>query len=428
MPAFLFVLFIGLMALGVPVTMAIGASALSVFAMSGFTDALYVLPQQMLEGIDSPSMMSIPFFILAGNLMNAVGVTDRIFSLALVLVGRFRGGLAQVSVIAAAIFSGISGSALADIAGLGAIEVKAMRERGYPAEFAAAVSVASSVMAPIMPPSIAFIVYASMANASVARMFMAGIVPATLLAISLMVCNRIIAGRRGYPREEAMPFDLAVRTVIAGLPALGAPAIILIGTMGGYTTVGEAGILASVYSMLLGFAYRSINLKKVWQAINDTVSVTALIMVIIGFSHFMSWVLAIQQAPQHLAALVLTLTQSPTVLMLLLVAFLLFIGCFIESAPAKLILVPVLLPVIDQFGIDRVQFGVVMTLALALGIAHPPMGVGLFVVTRVSNVSLERVTMAVLPLLIPLLIVLIVVALIPSLSTWLPDLVMGAPS
>ena len=425
MTALLFVLFVGLMVVGVPVTIAIGAAALVVFVLSGFGDALYVLPQQMLEGVDSPSMLSIPFFILAGNLMNAVGVTDKIFALALVLVGRFRGGLAQVCVVAAAIFSGISGSALADIAGLGAIEVKAMRERGYPPEFAAALSVASAVMAPIMPPSIAFIVYASMANASVARMFMAGIVPAILLGGSLMICNRVIAGTRNYPREQSIAWRTARSIIADGAPALGAPAIILIGTMGGYTTVAEAGVLASAYSMILGSIYRSISLKKIWTALTDTVAVTALIMVIIGFSHFMSWLLAIEQAPQHLASLVLTQTHSPVVLMLVLVAFLLFIGCFIESAPAKLILVPVLLPMVDQFGIDRVHFGVVMTLALALGIAHPPMGIGLFVATRVSDVSLEKVTVAILPLLVPLLVVLFVVAFIPSLSTWLPNLIFG---
>ncbi|MGI4815121.1 MAG: TRAP transporter large permease [Janthinobacterium lividum] len=425
MAALLFVLFICFMLLRVPVTITIGAAALVVFMLSGYGSALYVMPQQILEGVDSPSMLSIPFFILAGNLMNAVGVTDRIFGLALVLVGRFRGGLAQVSVVAAAIFSGISGSALADIAGLGAIEVKAMRERGYPAEFAAALSVASAVMAPVMPPSIAFIVYAAMANTSVARMFMAGIVPALLLGVSLMIFNRIIAGRRGYPREATLPWRSATRVGLAGLPALGAPAIILVGTMGGYTTVAEAGVLASAYSLLLGFLYRTLDMRRIWSALGDTVMVTSLIMIIIGFSRFMSWLLAIEQAPQHLATAVLTLTNSPILLMFLLVLFLLFIGCFIESAPAKLILVPVLLPLIDQFGIDRVHFGVVLTLALALGIAHPPMGIGLFVVTRVSNVSLEKVTIAILPMLIPLLIILFLVAFVPHLATWLPNRLLG---
>jgi tripartite ATP-independent transporter DctM subunit len=421
----LFASFIGIMLLGAPVTFTIGAASLIAFFLGGFGDSAFVLPQQILEGVDNPAMLSIPFFILAGNLMNAVGVTDRIFAFALVLAGRFRGGLCQVGVIATAIFSGVSGSALADIAGLGGIQAKAMKEKGYPAEFSAALTVASSVMAPIKPPSIAFIVYASLANVSVGRMFVAGVVPSIILIIALMVCNRVLAGARNYPKELPIPAGRAFGVILGGLPALGAPAIILIGTIGGYATTTEGAVLASIYSLALGAIYKSFSLAKLWDAIKSAVEVSALIMIIIGFSHFMSYILAIEQAPQHLASMALSLTHSPVILMLVLVAFLLFIGCFLESAPAKLILVPVLLPVLDYFGIDRIQFGVVLTFALALGIAHPPMGLGLFVVSRVVDVSLERVTVAILPFMVPLVAVLLIVALVPGVSTWLPNHMLG---
>jgi tripartite ATP-independent transporter DctM subunit len=426
MGSLVFVVFILLMLLRVPVTFSIALAALAAFLYAGFGNALYVMPQQIIDGVDNSSMISIPFFVLAGNLMNAVGVTDRIFGLALVLVGRFRAGLAQVNVLATAIFSGISGSALADIAGLGAVQVKAMSERGYSKEFAAALTVASAVMAPVIPPSIAFIVYSALANTSVARMFLAGIVPGILIALFLMIFNRILAVRHDFPREKALPLRESATNVLRGLPALGAPAIILAGTIGGFVTVAEAGVLASGYTLLLGACYRTLDRRKLWSAATETTLVSALIMMIIGFSKFLGWILTIDQVPQNLALGMVSLTSSPAVFILLCVIFLLVVGCFVESAPAKLILVPILLPAIDRFGVDRVHFGVVLTLALAIGIAHPPMGVGLFVVTRVSDISLERVTVAILPLLVPLLVVLLLISFVPQLTLWLPNLVMGA--
>jgi tripartite ATP-independent transporter DctM subunit len=216
-------------------------------------------------------------------------------------------------------------------------------------------------------------------------------------------------------------------TILKGLPAIGAPAIILIGTIGGFVTVSEAGVLACGYSLMLGALYRTLNLKRLWEAATETMLITALIMMIIGFSKFMGWILTVDQVPQNLARAMVSLTNSPGVFILLVVIFLLVVGCFVESAPAKLILVPVLLPAIDRFGIDRVHFGVILTLALAIGIAHPPMGVGLFVVTRVADVTLERVTVAILPMLIPLIAILLLISFVPQLTLWLPNLVMGTP-
>ena len=421
----LFILFVGLVLIRVPVTMAIGAAVLAALVVAGFSDNLYIMPLQVLEGVENPSLLAVPFFIMAGNLMNAVGMTDKIFNFATSLVGHFRAGLAQVNVLSSMIFAGVSGAAVADCAGLGAVEIKAMRERGYPADFAAALTVASAVVGPIIPPSISLVIYAFLSNTSVARLFLAGIVPGILIGISLMMFNRIIAKRRDFPREPRASLGKIFRTGVDGIAALVAPGIILGAIITGYTTATEAGVLACAYSLLLGVVYRTLTWKKLWDTLTDTMLITAVIMIIIGYSQVMGWLLAVEQIPQALAEGILLTTDSRPVFLGLLLVFLLAIGTVVEGVPAKIILVPMLLPIIDQFGVDRVHFGLIITNALLIGIATPPMGIGLYIVVKVGNVSFEKVTMAVLPMLVPLIIVLLLITFIPPLTLWLPNLVMG---
>jgi tripartite ATP-independent transporter DctM subunit len=421
----LFAGFILLILLRVPITMAIGVSVLATLLAAGFGDSLYILPLQVLEGVDNPSLLAIPFFIMAGNLMNAVGMTDKIFNFATQLVGHLRAGLAQVNVLSSMIFAGVSGAAVADCAGLGTVEIKAMRERGYPVEFAAAVTVASAVIGPIIPPSISLVVYAFLSGTSVARLFLAGIVPGLLVGLALMLFNRYLAMRRDFPREPRASLRSIFDHAVDGIAALVAPVIILSAIVTGYTTATEAGVLACAYSLLLGLVYRTITWQKLWQALTDTMLITAVIMVIVGYSTVMGWLLAIEQIPQQLAESVLLVTENRYVFLALLLIFLLLIGCVVEGVPAKLILVPMLLPIIDGFGIDRVHFGLIITLALLIGIATPPMGIGLYIMVEVGKVSFEKVTVAVLPFLIPLILVLILITYIPPLTLWLPDLIMG---
>jgi tripartite ATP-independent transporter DctM subunit len=425
MASVLLIGFVGMMLAGVPIIMAMFAGSLMALAYAGMAGSLYVVPQQILDGIENPSLIAIPFFILAGNLMNAAEISDRIFNFANALVGSFRGGLAQVCVVSSAIFAGVSGSALADIAGLGTVQVKAMRARGYPVPYAAALIVAAALIAPTVPPSIALIVYAYLANESVARMFLAGLLPGTILALSLMASNLLIATVRGFPREPSMSLGRIAETAVDGIAALLAPGIILAAIVGGFTTPTEAGVIACAYSVFLGLVYRSLTWEKALAAVSSTVLVCAMIMMIIGFSTLMGWLLAIEQVPQQLAQLILGLTHDRSLFLFLLVVFLLAIGCLVESVPAKVILVPILLPVIDQFGVDRVQFGLILTLSLAIGIAHPPIGIGLFIMMDIAKLSLERLTLAILPLFVPLLIVLFLIAYVPSLTLWLPTLLMG---
>ncbi len=425
MASVMFISFVALMLLRVPVAMAVGGSVVLTLFYAGYSDGLYIVPLQVLEGIDNASLLAVPFFILAGNLMNTVGMTDKIFNFAMALMGHFRAGLAQVNVLGSMIFAGVNGTAVGDIAGLGQIEVKAMRERGYPADFSAALTVASSVVGPLIPPSVGLVVYAYLASQSVARMFLAGFVPGVLVGISLMIFNRIYAARLNVPVEPRATLRQVIATGREGMVALVAPAIILGAILTGFTTATEAGVLACVYALAIGAWYRQLNVDHLIKALTDTMQMTTVVMIIIGFSTVMGWLLAIEQVPQHMATVMLTVTDSRPVFLALLIVFFLIIGCFVEGVPAKLILVPILLPVTDAYGVDRVHFGIIVQMALLIGIATPPMGIGLYVVSEVARVPFEKVTIAILPMLIPLVVVLILLTYIPGFSLWLPDLVMG---
>ena len=424
----LFIGFIILILLRVPVSMAIGAAVMLTFVTSEFSDSMYIIPQQVLEGVNKPSLAAVPFFIMAGNLMNVVGMTDRIFNFANSLVGHFKAGLAQVNVLSSMIFAGVSGAAVADCAGLGAIEIKAMRERGYKAEFAAAVTVCSAVVGPLIPPSIGLVIYAFLAQQSVERMFLAGLIPGLIVGGSLMLFNRLLAIRHNFPTQARASLSEVKDTAVDGVLALIAPGIILGSILGGFVTATEAGVLACIYSMGLGLFYKTLTKERLWQALTDTMLMTSVIMIIIGFSIAMGWLLAIEQVPQQIGDAVFSITSSRYVFLALMLIFIILVGCVVEGVPAKLMLVPMLLPVIDSFGIERVHFGIIIQLGLLIGIATPPMGIGLYIMVEVGKVPFERVTLAVIPFLVPLMIVLVLLTYFPQLTLWFPNLVLGPES
>ena len=421
----LFIGFIFLILIRVPVSIAIGAAVLMTFLTSDFSDSLYIIPQQILEGVNKPSLAAVPFFIMAGNLMNVVGMTDRIFNFANSLVGHFKAGLAQVNVLSSMIFAGVSGAAVADCAGLGAIEIKAMKERGYKPEFAAAVTVCSAVVGPIIPPSIGLVIFAFLAQQSVERMFLAGMIPGIIIGLSLMLFNRLLAIKHNFPTQKKASSKEVISSAWDGILALVAPGIILGSILGGFVTATEAGVLACVYSMMLGLFYKTLNFTNLWKALTDTMLMTSVIMIIIGFSIAMGWLLAIEQVPQMIGYSIFALTESKNVFLALLLVFIILVGCVVEGVPAKLLLVPMLLPVIDSFGIDRVHFGIIIQLGLLIGIATPPMGIGLYIMVEVGKVPFEKVSLAVLPFMIPLMLVLILLTYIPELTLWLPNYVLG---
>lgn len=421
----LFGSFLVLILMRVPISIAIGGATLVTFLTSDFSTFLQVIPQQMLEGVNKASLTAVPFFIMAGNLMNVTGVTERIFAFANALVGHMKAGLAQVNIVSSMIFAGISGAAVADCAGLGAIEIKAMRENGYKSDFAAAITVASSVIGPLIPPSIGLVLYAFLAQQSIERMFLAGLVPGLMVGGALMIYVRVVAQFRDFPTQPRARAQEVVGTAKHGFLALFAPAIILGSIMFGFVTATEAGVLACLYCIGLGVWYRELTIKKLFQALTDSAMMTAVIMIIIAFSIAMGWLLAIEQTPQKMAEATFALTENKNVFLGLLLVFVILVGCVVEGVPAKLILVPTLLPVIDAYGIDRVHFGIIMQLGLLIGIATPPMGIGLYIVSEVGRVRFEKVTMAVLPMLVPLVAVLVLLTYVPETTTFLPNLLLG---
>jgi len=421
----LFSVFILLIALRTPITMAIGISVIAALIASGFSGMLWIVPLKVLESATNVSLLAIPFFVLAGNLMNAIGITERIFNLANALVGHFRAGLAQVNVLASVMLAGGTGAAVADIAGLGAVEIKAMRERGYRASFASAITVVSAIVAPFIPPSIPLVVYAYLSNTSVARMFLAGVVPGLLIALGLMIFNRILAIRTEFPQQPRASLGEIWKHTLHGVAALMAPAIIMGGILTGTTTASEAGALASGYILLLGAFFRTLTWKALTKALTETVMITSIIMIIIGFAASIGWLMAIEQIPQDMARSLPELVQSRLLFFLAIMACVLVLGCFIDGVTIKLLLVPILLPLVDAYGIDRIHFGIVLQTSLILGIATPPLGLGLFVVARISGAPFEAIVRDTLPYFIPLLIVLFLLLVVPGFSLWLPNLVLG---
>lgn len=422
-------LLLGLMlvflAIGFPVAMAITLATIVAMLAGGYD--LRSIPQIMAAGTQSIPLMAVPFFILAANLMNALGVTQKIFDFATAAVGFMRGGLAQVNVLASMIFAGISGAAVADAAGLGTVEMRAMKAAGYRADFAAAVTLASSTIGPIIPPSIMMVIYAITARVSIADMFVAGLLPGLLIGAVLMVFiyYRVASGRQPCP--PPVPFSLRQvgRTAVDGVLSLLAPAIILWGMVGGVVTPTEAGVLAIGYSMLLGFVYRRVSLSSLVPVLRESVQSTALILYIIAVSKVMSWVLINEGVARDLTSWFGAITDDPIVFLLVINVFLLLVGCLLETLPALLITVPVLLPSATALGVDPVHFGVIVIFNLLIGIITPPMGIGLFILTAISEVTYGALVRAVAPFLVALIIALLLISFVPPLTLYLPKLLLG---
>jgi TRAP-type C4-dicarboxylate transport system permease large subunit len=390
------VTFLGLAALRVPICAAMGLGALVGLAIMGLP--FQTMIRSMLSEVRSIPLLAVPFFILAASIMNETGLTRRIFDFANAVVGFVRGGLAQVNILASLIFAGISGSALADIAGLGAIEIRAMTERGYRLEFSAAITVASSTLGPIIPPSIMFIIYAVNANVSIGQLFVAGILPGLAIAAEI------------------------ARTFKSGAPAILSPVIIVVGMVSGIATATEASVIAVLYSLLLGLCYREIRPRRLLRAFDASIRATALVMYLTGIGAVMAYVLTSEQVAAAVTHAMLGLTEQRWLLLLLINLAILILGCVLETLPALLIAIPILQPVAAAVGIDPLQFGVILTFNLLIGIMTPPVGLGLFAVCAITGLKLERV-IASTAVFIPILILaLLLLTYVPALSLWLPGL------
>lgn len=412
-----------LIALSVPVAFALGITSYVYMVVNGLR--LLPMPQRMVAGVDKFVFLSIPFFILAGNLMNTGGVTRRLFEFATELVGWIPGGLGHANVVASVIFAGMSGAAIADAGGLGTIEIRAMVDAGYDADFAAGISAASSTIGPIIPPSIPMVVYASLAGVSVGGLFLAGVIPGLLMGLSLMIIVYIIAKKRNYPVHDRLKLpELWVAFKKAFLPLI-TPLIILGGIIFGIFTPTEAAIIASTYALILGvFLYREIKPAELYDILLTTVNTTVIVVYIMAVASIFGWIMAREQVPQAAARFLLSLSDNPLVVLFIINIFLLIVGLFMETGAAQVILVPVLAPLIHELGIDPIHFGVVMVLNLMIGLITPPVGVCLYVIANVAGISFERTVRATAPFLIPLIIVLLLVTYVPQVTLFLPRLLL----
>ena len=419
----IFALLIGCILAGIPIAAAMGITSIITFVFLGDAQNLAMFAQRMYASTTSFTLLAIPFFILTGNLMNTGGITNRIFRFARALVGHKWGGLGQVNVIASMIFSGMSGAAVADAAGLGQIEMKAMEDQGYDKNFSAAITAASSTIGPVIPPSIPFVIYANLASVSVGALFLAGFIPGILMGLALIIAVYFISRKRNYPREARASVKEIFISLKEALLPLGTPVIIIGGILSGYFTPTEASVVATIYALILGLVvYKEIKVKDLPAILWESIVHTIRVMFIISAAGFFSWLLIHQRIPNQMIAAMTSLSESPYVFMGISIVILLILGCFIEGIAVFLITVPILLPLVHHFGIDPVQYGVIMTLASMLGLLTPPVGMCLYAVSSISKVSVGDLTREVWPYLLGILIVLIIVTYLPSISLILPTL------
>ena len=385
-----------------------------------------VIPQKVAMAVNSFPLLAAPLFILMGNLMNSSGITHRIFDFAKAVVGWMRGGLCQANIIGSVIFAGMSGSAVADAAGLGTVEIEAMKKEGYDAETAAAITAASATIGPIIPPSLPMIVYGVAAETSIGGLFLAGVVPGLLMAVALMLMVRHLAIRRNLPRHPFEGVPALWRAFRRAFWALMAPVVLFGGLFSGIFTPTEAAAVAVTYALVLGlFVYRDFRVQDLPRLILDTVETTGVVMALVMTASLLGYCISVSRLPQEFGATLTGLTTNPLVYLLIVNVLLLVVGCFMEALAAMLVLIPILVPPAIALGVDPLQFGLVFVLNLMIGTITPPVGVVLYVTAKVADVPFESLAKAVLPYLVPLFAVLAMITLWPPLTTWLPKQLLG---
>ncbi|PKL27051.1 MAG: ABC transporter permease [Spirochaetae bacterium HGW-Spirochaetae-2] len=421
--AVLLIFFFGTIFTKLPVAIVLGFSALASIMVQG-TIPMTVIVSRMFAGLDSYTLIAIPMFILAGNLLNESGATTRLFDFADTLVGRFRGGLGHTNILASVLFAGLSGSAVADSAGLGRIEIESMEGKGYPIDYAAAITVSSAVIGPIIPPSIPMIVFGAMAGESVIKLFAGGIIPGLLTAFMLMIAVFITS--KWIPNFPA-PFHASLGQIWhafkRGILALIAPIIILGGIFSGLYTPTEASVMTVFYVLAIEvFVYRQMKIADYKRIMLQTIIDTGAVVLIISMANAFGWVLAIQRIPNMLTVGLESLNVHPYVILMLINIILLFLGCFVEGLAVMAILIPVLVPLIQQLGLSTVHFGVLMVFNLMLGTVTPPLGMSLFVISNITKLSVGKIARATVPFFIPLIITLVIITLFPQLVLFIPNL------
>lgn len=368
-------------------------------------------------------ILAAPLFIFAANIMNNGQVTEQIFKFANGLVGRFKGGTAQVNVLASLIFSGMTGSAIADAAGLGIMEITQMKKEGYDDGFACAITSASATIGPIFPPSLPFIIYSMLSGASVGALFLGGIIPGILIAVALMIYVAFVSYKRNFPRGESYPMEQFLKYTIRAVPALLTPVILLWGIYGGMVTPTEAGAIAALYTIIVStFIYRSLGIKVLWEILKSTASTTAVLGLMIAGSMIFSFIIALERFPNAVAEIVLSITDNKYIFLLAVNVVFLILGAFMDTATIQLVFIPIILPLVKNFGIDLVHFGVVISLNIMIGLSTPPFGLLLFITSAIGKTPLKEVIREILPMIVVLVVVLLLITYIPDLVLFIPNL------
>ncbi|WGF87990.1 TRAP transporter large permease [Marinivivus vitaminiproducens] len=415
--------FCALFLLGLPVAVAVAIPAIIYILANDFP--LQMIAQRMTYALDSFPLVAIPVFIFVGNLMNQSGITAAIYRFTDTLVGRVPGGVAQVNVVGSLIFSGMSGAALADVGGIGKIEVKAMTERGHSPAYAGALTCCSAIVGPIFPPSIPLIVYGAVTGVSIIQLFLAGIVPALLFVAMLMVAVGVIAIRHRHPRADHWPSPARLaRDLLPALPALLTPVLMVAGMLLGFFTPTEAASVTAFYAIAISFLfYGGLTGRQFLHTCFETIKSTGAILLIVSAASMFGWILAVEQVPQTFARTLLGLSTDPMVLLLLANLILLVAGMFLDSTTATLLVVPILAPPLHMAGIDPVHLGIVVVFNLMIGLVTPPLGLALFLITDIAKTSMRSVLSAMIPLYIPLIITLVLLTYVPQVSLWIPMMV-----
>ncbi|MCF7886127.1 MAG: TRAP transporter large permease [Candidatus Marinimicrobia bacterium] len=417
--------FIILLIIGVPIAFSLGISSILTMLISmDFISAFATAAQRMATGLDSFALLAIPFFVLAGEILNRGGIAEKLLDFATVLVGRFRGGLAYVIIISAMLIGAVSGSALAAVAAIGGIMVPIMVKKGYDKGFSAAINITSSTTGLSIPPSNVLIVYSfASGGTSIAALFLAGYMPGVLVGVGLIVVAAIFAFVNDYPKSGKVAFKEAVKKFLGAIPAILLVIIVIGGIIAGYFTPTEASAIAVAYAAILaGPIYKNIKLKEIPNILLKSASTTAIVMLLIGTSMALSWIMSYENIPQMISQALLGLTNSKIAILLIINFILLIVGTFMDMTPAILIFTPIFLPVVTRLGLDPVHFGIIIVLNLCIGLCTPPVGSVLFVGTEVANTKIENVLKPLIPMYAIMILVLLMVTFIPQISLFIPGL------
>lgn len=426
MEGFLIVaVFLSLFVLGFPVVLAIGIPCIVYIFLNGLP--IDLVAQRTLYALDSFPLVAVPVFLFVGSLMNSAGISRYIYKFADTATGRLPGGLAQVNIFGSLIFAGMSGSALADIGGLGRIEIDAMRNKGFTSQFAAAVTSASAIVGPIFPPSIPLIIYGTVTGVSVIQLLLGGILPGLLCVLMLMLMTAWLATRRNYPRAERWPTRSELwRDFKPAFPAIVAPLILIAGMLAGYFTPTEIAAVTVLYAVLISsLFYRELTWQGVLNAAFETIRASAGILIIVAVAALFGWILSVEQVPQKLTEVMLSISTNPYVLLMIVNVLLILVGMFLDSTTAILVIAPIIAKPLIAAGVDPVHLGMVVVFNLMVGLLTPPMGLALFLVADIAKVTMKDVLKEMLPYYVPLLITLMLITYVPALTTWIPRLAMG---